>query len=222
MLLHKLILNLKNAEARRDIASPYELHSTLSRAFSQDEIKCASGTFLWRLESTRSDYNQLLVQSSSTPDWAKVPSNWFIGSPSEPLDLISRLNLNNLQKGQRFRFRLQANPSVKRQGKRFGLFQAAEQEAWLMRKGEAHGFEIAKISSFSSDNERGADIMISQNQLLRSKQRNDNKITIYSVLYDGYLSVQDPEKFLLAIQTGIGHGKAMGLGLFSVVRTNEN
>ena len=37
-----------------------------------------------------------------------------------------------------------------------------------------------------------------------------------SVLYDGILSVNEPAKFMDALQTGIGHGKVMGLGLLSV------
>ena len=37
------------------------------------------------------------------------------------------------------------------------------------------------------------------------------------MLYDGILTVIDPDKFMNALQTGIGHGKVMGLGLLSVV-----
>lgn len=37
------------------------------------------------------------------------------------------------------------------------------------------------------------------------------------MLYDGILTVTEPDKFRDALQTGIGHGKVMGLGLLSVV-----
>jgi len=37
------------------------------------------------------------------------------------------------------------------------------------------------------------------------------------VLYDGILTVAETDKFRDALQTGIGHGKVMGLGLLSVV-----
>ena len=36
------------------------------------------------------------------------------------------------------------------------------------------------------------------------------------ILYDGILTVTDPDRFRDAQQTGVGHGKAMGLGLLSV------
>ena len=41
-------------------------------------------------------------------------------------------------------------------------------------------------------------------------------IQILSVLYDGILTLTDADRFREALQTGIGHGKAMGLGLLSV------
>jgi len=40
--------------------------------------------------------------------------------------------------------------------------------------------------------------------------------TTPSALYDGILMVTEPDNFRASLQTGIGHGKAMGLGLISV------
>ena len=53
--------------------------------------------------------------------------------------------------------------------------------------------------------------------MLRGKQHAGNGIQIYSVLYDGILTVTSPDIFMHALQAGIGHGKVMGLGLLSVV-----
>lgn len=220
MLLHKLILNFRNPGVRRDLASPYELHSTLCRLFSAGEEKSAPGSILWRLENSQNSCvsPQLLVQSFIKPDWSKVLlTKWLAKLPDEPLDLMARLSLENLHPGQRFRFRLRANPCVFREGKRQGLLRTVDQEAWLARKGVSHGFELPRLSSFTMDEEERIDVMISQEQMLRSKQRKGNEIRIYSVQYDGVLTVTDVEKFLAAIKSGIGHGKMMGLGLFSVV-----
>lgn len=41
-------------------------------------------------------------------------------------------------------------------------------------------------------------------------------IRIFSILYDGFLRVTEPEAFRITLQAGIGHGKALGLGLLSV------
>ena len=45
----------------------------------------------------------------------------------------------------------------------------------------------------------------------------ENTIRIFSVLYDGNLTITEPDNFRDALKTGIGHGKGMGLGLLSVV-----
>jgi hypothetical protein len=39
----------------------------------------------------------------------------------------------------------------------------------------------------------------------------------FSVLYDGILTVTVPDKFKDTLQSGVGHGKIMGLGLLSIV-----
>jgi len=53
--------------------------------------------------------------------------------------------------------------------------------------------------------------------MICGKRHADNDIRIYAVLYDGILTVTDPGIFRVALQSGIGHGKVMGLGLLSVV-----
>jgi CRISPR system Cascade subunit CasE len=114
---------------------------------------------------------------------------------------------------------LRANPCVTRNGKRLGLMRLDEQRSWLNRKGGQHGFSLPKLEpfDFSESTQEYIDVRIYQGQMLMGKQHHGNGIRIYSVLYDGVLTVTDPEKFRDTLQTGIGHGKVMGLGLLSVV-----
>ena len=123
-----------------------------------------------------------------------------------------------VQRGQRFRFRLRANPCVIRQGKRAGLLRREEQEKWIERQGERHGFSLPKLASFDLEvsPQQHIDVRISEERMLRGKQHNGNGIRIYSALYDGVLIVVEPDKFTNALRTGIGHGKVMGLGLLSL------
>lgn len=219
MLLHRIHLNPRSREARRDLADPYQFHSTLCRAFSGPESKCPPGEFLWRLEpeSDQSGRPRILVQSRSLPNWAGLPANWL--DEAEPaINLHDRLRLDTLKAGQCFRFRLRANPCVTRNGKRLGLLRREEQEDWLVRKGERHGFSLPQSTSvdFSGYSTARADVWISQELMLRGRQHSGNGIRIFSVLYDGFLRVTKSEVFRITLQAGIGHGKALGLGLLSV------
>ncbi len=221
MFLHRIHLDPRCREARRDLSDPYQLHSTLCRAFSAPDKKCPEGEFLWRLEPETDPAGcpRILVQSKSMPDWAGVGVQGWLANADSDIDLKERLKLDSIKSAQRFRFRLRANPCVKRDGKRLGLLRTDEQEAWLERKGKQHGFALPQLASFDfSETPSGRiDVRISQEQMLRGKQHTGNGIRVYSVLYDGILMVTEPDNFRAVLQTGIGHGKVMGLGLLSVV-----
>lgn len=220
MLLHRIHLDPRCREARRDLADPYQLHSTLCRAFSIPERKCPENEFLWRLEpeNDSAGYPRILVQSRQPADWTGIGLKNWLARYDPAIDLRSRLNLDFLKPGQRFRFRLRANPCVTRNGKRQGLLWIEDQEKWIERKGEQHGFSLPHTPSFDLSDLTGKEVVvqISQEQMLRGKSHSGNVIRIFSVLYDGVLSVTAPERFKQALQNGIGHGKVMGLGLFSV------
>lgn len=221
MFLHRIHLDTRCREARRDLSDPYQLHSTLCRAFSTPDKKCPEGEFLWRIEPETDPAGcpRILVQSKSMPNWAGVGVQGWLANADSAIDLKDRLKVDSLKAGQRFRFRLRANPCVTRSGKRLGLLQLEEQETWLARKGELHGFSLPQLASFdfSESPQNRIDVRISQEQMLRGKQHTGNGIRIYSVLYDGVLIVTEPDNFRIALKTGIGHGKVMGLGLLSVI-----
>ena len=221
MFLHRIHLDPRCREARRDLSDPYQLHSTLCRAFSVPDRKCSEGEFLWRLEPEIDlvGYPRILVQSRTIPDWTGIGVQKWLAKVDPAIDLNDRLKLDSLRVGQRFRFRLRANPCVTRNGKRLGLLRLEEQEVWAERKGLLHGFSLPKLAPFDlSESLQGrVDVRISQKQMLRGNQHSSNAVRIFSVLYDGILTVTEPDKFRDALQTGIGHGKVMGLGLLSVV-----
>jgi len=95
--------------------------------------------------------------------------------------------------------------------------------SWLVRKGVLHGFGFPGWNSDCADlsgypiNPVG--VRIWQGQMLRGRQHGGNAIRLFAVLFDGLLSVTDADKFNDALETGIGHGKAMGLGLLSIAPT---
>lgn len=220
MLLHRIHLDGRCREARRDLSDSYQLHSTLCRAFCEPDRKCPEGEFLWRLEpeTDPTGYPRILVQSRTMPDWTGIGIKGWLADADPAIDLHERLKLDSLKVGQRFRFRLRANPCVTRDGKRLGLLRLEEQEKWIEGKAQRHGFSLPRLTSFelSESSQERIDVRISQEQMIRGQQHAGNGIRIYAVLYDGILAVTDPDIFRVALQTGIGHGKVMGLGLLSV------
>ena len=202
MYLSKLILNPNSRRVRTEIGRPYELHRTLMQAFPPAEE--GPGRVLFRLDvSKESNSLILLVQSDKEPDWRPLGEarNFLL----EPVQSKSFSPV--FRSGQTCRFRLRANPTVKRQGKRFGIVKEEEQLAWLQRKGAAGGFE--PVSAVVSPERRMQDKMTDQ-------AKTPHDLTLVAVRFDGFLAVKDPEVFHKTLAQGIGSGKGFGFGLLSV------
>jgi CRISPR system Cascade subunit CasE len=211
MFLHRLCLNTRSPDARRDLADPYAMHSTLCRAFVPPERPMPPGSVLWRRETPGSPLAKpvVLVQSGALPpDWSGLLAmGWLQGAPDPPLNLAERLGLERLRPGAVFRFRLRANPSKFVNRKRLGLLRRGDQEKWLCRVGR-------EIGGFSTE----GDVRISEETMLKGRKRGEGaaRISVFSALFEGFLTVEAPDLFAHALSAGIGHGKAMGLGLLSV------
>ena len=225
MQLHRIHLNPRNREVRRDLADPYQMHASLCRAFCSPEEKCPPGAVLWRLEpeSAPEGRPRVLIQSRLEPDWSPMQEAGWLSHADTGIDLTQKLAFDHFQAGQRFRFRLRANPCKTVQGKRRGLLNRDAQMEWLRRKGERHGFVLVEPNSkdyfdFLSQPSGYAysDCRVTHEQMLRGRQHGGNAIHVYTVLFEGQLSVADPALFRQALEQGIGHGKMMGLGLLSV------
>lgn len=206
MYLTQLRLDARHAAARRDLANPYDMHRTLVRAFVRDEREVPPRV-LWRLEGG-SVWGQatVLVQSLLPGDWSFLDAlSGYLASgqgdgiatkPFEPAAL--------LKPGARLRFRLVANPTVTRQGKRQGLVGEDAQLAWLERQGQRLGFQLTTALVTGSDMLRG--------------RKAGAQVSVRRVQYDGVLEVLDADALGAALATGIGHGKAFGCGLLSLAR----
>ena len=205
MFLSKLTLDPRHPQARRDLSDAYEMHRTLARAYAPD-AETPPARFLWRLER-RADFQPssvVLVQSAQAADWSGL--NALPGYASEILPNKAVDLETLLQPGARYRFRLLANPTVTREGKRYGLTREEEQLDWISRQGARHGFSVLGCI-------RGAD------ERLQVKQgRGGNRITLHTALFEGVLQADSPETLRQSLVNGFGHGKALGLGLLSLAR----
>jgi CRISPR system Cascade subunit CasE len=146
----------------------------------------------------------ILVQSRTMPQWnhLSVGSGYLRWAPE------TRSFSPAFTRGQRLAFRLRANPTVKRHGKRCGLYREEEQVTWLQRKAEQGGFAI----------EIGVPIM--EQRMLRTPRRG-SQMEFLAVRFDGILRVADPSRFMETMAQGVGSAKAFGFGLLSVARVGN-
>ncbi len=211
MYLTKLTLNPRCRRVRRDLASQYEMHRTLMRAFpSRDEG--GPGRVLFRVESPR-NYERpiVLVQSEKKPDWRSVSG---VPELAEYAALVEEKQCAlTLRPKQRLRFRLHANPTVKREGKRHGLHTDEQRDLWLKRKADAGGFHVLSY--------RAARVGTVRDRAQRSGGPHRG-VSFTSATFEGVLEVAEPALFLRAVESGIGSAKGFGFGLLSVAPLPSN
>jgi len=183
MHLSRLQPDARRPDVQRDLNNCYEMHRTIMRAVPD-------GRTLWRLDSPH-----LLVQSQSAPDWGRLPDGYLVEVASKPFEL-------SVVNGQRLRFRLRANPTVCRNGKRHGLLREADQMAWLERKAATGWFAVHSVLVSSEGVTRG--------------DKNRCPIIRLAVRFDGMLTVTDADMFRATMAVGIGAGKSFGFGLLSL------
>lgn len=205
MFLSKLVLDPTDAKARRDLANPYEMHRTLSRAYAESPDHKPS-RFLWRLEHSLNrapdEGATILIQSANPGNWNHMTElTGYTRSidPNKPV-LLDKL----VQTDRLYVFRLACNPTVFRTGKRYGLVHTDEQLTWLHRQGDQHSFTVESVRVSRSE------------RVSFRKGQGNHRITLQVAQFDGILRVKDSNKLGLALTTGIGHAKALGLGMLSI------
>ena len=224
MYLSQLILDPRRRDVRRDLASPYELHRTLLRAFPSRDAG-GPGRVLFRVEPSRKTSPPIvIVQSVKLPDWQQLPPDYAhiqpvknvrfsaTGVPERAVPESPAAVLDRLQRGDMLRFRITANPTIKRDGKRHALWAEADQIAWLIRKGESGGFAVTESSV--------AVIPIGRLDSRRAESADGHVATVshHAVRFEGTLRVVEPELFAGVLENGVGSAKGFGFGMLSVGR----
>lgn len=215
--LSKLLLNPDHAQARKDLALPYQLHKTLSKAFPDEhseEHRKRHG-ILFRVEDPTRGGVPVLVQSTTEPDWSRLPTGYALRLDGpKPFDPV-------LAVGHRLRFRLVANPvrrvriDGKKHPRRYALVHPEAKDGvedgyinWLARQAEMNGFAVMDVTD--------APFRLDRKRRVGAEEIAKSRIPHFGVRFDGALRVTDPDLLAAAIRKGIGPGKAFGFGLLSV------
>lgn len=241
MYLSRLILNPRSSAVRRDLADCQAMHRTIMSAFQQvapQSSPRADLGVLYRVDTNpHTGAIAVIVQSEDEPNWGSLPDGYLMvtdGGPRNPACQAVDAVYNRLSAGTPLRFRLRANPTKKidtktgidgrrRNGARAELHGDEALLAWLQRKGETAGFELAGVDP----NRDVPDVrIVSEGKLAgdrptlhhQSTGEPRDRLTFRTVLFEGRLRVTDAELFRRALAQGIGPGKAYGCGLLSIAR----
>jgi len=208
MFLSQLTLDsrMRSRQLRKDVASPYEMHRTVMKSLSRFTSEDV-GRVLWRLDSEQhGNCLRLYVLSNGKPDWSAFSKEMpgYLSGPVLPPKEYPPM----IPPGTLLRFRLRANPTRRdgKTGKRLGLVEREAQLDWLHRKAASCGFTLYSTDIVRDDGPRS----------LSKGQKGGRNLALLSVCYDGVLRVTDAEAFRMALQSGIGSGKAFGFGLLSI------
>ncbi len=210
MFLSRLVLNGRHPRALRALAEADLMHQLVYSGFP-DREDGGPGRVLFRAEGARAGRPGLvLVQSEKRPAWERLLEEGVVLSAE-----CKALQLR-LAPGQRLRFRLRANPTVRRvfqpaqdgrpkqSGRRIGVYGEDAQRAWLCRKADSSGFRVLECA-------------VSDRGIQFSRRRNGAApLRHLCVDFEGIIEVTDAERFVSALERGIGSAKAFGFGLLSV------
>ena len=224
MYISRLPLNVRRPEAIRLLASPYRMHAAVENAFLPDACRASDeGRILWRVDSSPAPTKEtwLYVVSPDRPDFSHIAEQcgWpttCIGETKDYSPVLGRLGA-----GQQWRFRLKANPARKvlvDQGKDpnprvvgtiQGCVTIAQQVEWLLSRSEGHGFRVV-------NSEDGFPVLTVSQRHTEKYGRQGKKVTITTAMYDGVLTVCDPDLLRHTLCFGMGRAKGFGCGLLTV------
>lgn len=201
MFISQLVLDQMDRQAMRLLTDVYSLHKAVMSGFRD----CANAQrVLFRVEpQVRDGKMRLLVQSGAEPSWG-ILAERCRGLVKADVKEFSPL----FRAEDSFRFRLRANPTVTRDGKRFGLVREEALVHWLQRKEERLGVRFLDILATDEGYVTGRKV----------HGQAAPRVNIKTARFEGRLRVCEPNLFLESFTKGIGPGKAFGCGLLSLAR----
>ena len=200
--LTMLRLNPGSRAARRSLHDPQAIHRTLMACFPETESKNPRRELgvLWRIEP--GDAPTLLLQSNACPDITKLPTGY-----GDAQAKLMDEHMGALENGKIVHYRAALNPI--RQNRTGGVNRQrvvpmAERLAWAADRVVAAG-----LNSLSEPTITG----MPSNYITRG----DRTFPIYTVRVDGVAQISDAAVLTAALRAGIGHAKAWGCGLMTVL-----
>ncbi|MFG2378944.1 type I-E CRISPR-associated protein Cas6/Cse3/CasE [Streptomyces sp. NPDC048504] len=203
--LARLHLEARSREVHRDLKDATRLHTTVQALFP-DALGAAPRTATNTLHRVEREQTGalLMIQSTLPINRNALPTGY--ASQVEYRDLTPLLTW--LAEGRVVRFRIDANP-IKSvvvpgggRGRRVPV-SGEEALAWWERQAARAGLANELVLDLPQPDVLGS----------RSEAK---RIRLRAIRFEGVATVSDPEALRTAITTGIGQGRAYGLGLLSI------
>lgn len=211
MMLTQMFLNPQRRGARKLLGSPQAMHAAVLSGFPPG---AEPGRVLWRVDGAGSPRTVLWIVSAEAPDLAHLEEQ--AGWPSRPTGRSIHYDglLNRLAEGQRWGFRLDANPVHRlsaEDGKRIvGHVTAEQQVQWLLDRQDVLGIGLT-----DADGQRTVEVI---SRDVKKFRREGATVTLATATFSGILDVRDPGRLRDALVQGVGRGKAYGCGLLTLAR----
>lgn len=215
--LTRMHLNPARRAARALLGSPQALHAAVLASFPPDELtEDGSSRVLWRIDRDARHATCLYMCSAAKPDLTHLveQAGWPTTTAWETRDYTHLLD--RLAPGQRWAFRLTANPVRRvrdkdhpRRGAPRGHVTATQQAAWLIERGDRSGFAVAS-------GQDGQPCVLVRDRKVVSFPRQGSTVTIATATFDGVLTVTDRDQLQRTLTSGLGRAKSYGCGLMTL------
>ena len=210
MILTRTYLNVRRQGAKKLLGSPQAMHAAILSGFPP---AIDPGRPLWRVDAHDPLRPALYVVSQGRPDLTHLEeqAGWPSQIVTESADYDSFLE--KLSAGQRWSFRLTANPTYRATiggaSKVVAHVTVRQQLGWLLQRGEQLGV------SFGSEQQPSVQVV---GRELRRFSRRGSTVTLASATFVGQLEVQSAADLRRALTEGIGRAKAYGCGLMTLAQ----
>lgn len=208
MYLTRMPLNRRRRGAMKLLTDAHAMHAAVASAFPTDP-----GRTLWRVDRN-GEQELLYIVSTMTPDLTHIveQAGWPTLEPSWETKSYNPF-LDTLTTGQTVHFRLAANPvrSIPQPGAARGKISphvgVTNQTQWLVDRAQRIGLDLA-----------AQNVVVTTSDVVHL-QRHGKKLGLARAIFEGTAEVTDAETLRTVLRTGIGRGRAYGLGMLTVVRT---
>lgn len=201
MYLSRVEIDYANHRKIKDLTHLGAYHNWVEQSFPEEVANGIRQRHLWRIDKF-GNHDYLMVLSADKPDLDKL-AEYGIAHTAQTKDYDGFID--RIQDGDLLQFRLTANPTTKHNGTRIAESTLDGQRDWLKKRATMHGFALTP----------GSYDVISHNWPVL--YHGGRPVKLNRVTYEGILKVTNQQAFKAMLTDGIGHEKAYGMGLMTVV-----